>query len=127
MRATPLLSLLVLVGATACSPSGVGDSAAASSAGVTAIELSDFMLDPSSLTVTGPAVTIEVTSAGPTPHNLSIRDADGEIIAATDDLSSGDAATLRAQLEPGEYVIFCSLAGHESLGMTGTLTVTGSP
>jgi len=42
------------------------------------------------------------------------------------DLSTGESETISAELEPGEYTIFCSLAGHESLGMRGSLTVGGS-
>ena len=83
------------------------------------------MIDPSDVEVAGPMVTIEVTSDGPTPHNLTVRDADGTV-------GHGHGGPLRRRLgdhqrdlEPGTYTIFCSLAGHESLGMSGTLTVTG--
>ena len=74
--------------------------------------------------VAGPPVTIAVTNDGPTPHNLTVRDGNGEVVMATQDLSPGDAETISAELEPGAYVIFCSLAGHESLGMSGSLVVT---
>lgn len=127
MRALLLPLVALLVGVAGCAAPEGSDSppSSAASAETLAIELSDFMLEPSSLSVAGPAIAVDVTNAGPTPHNLSIRDAHGELVAETDDLSSGEAETLTAELEPGEYVIFCSLAGHESLGMTGTLTVTG--
>ncbi len=95
-----------------------------SSAPAEAIEvtLSDFKITPSSLT-SGSAVSIAVTSDGPTPHNLTIRDAADAVVAATADLSTGGTETIEADLDAGEYTIFCSLAGHESLGMRGTLTV----
>jgi len=32
--------------------------------------------------------------------------------------------TITGDLEAGDYTIFCSLAGHESLGMSGMLTVS---
>jgi plastocyanin len=88
-----------------------------------ALELADFMLDPSDLTVSGPTVAIEVSNAGPTPHNLTIRDAAGDLLAATMDLSRGETETLTVDLAPGTYTIFCALPGHESLGMRGVLTV----
>ena len=69
-------------------------------------------------------MTISVTNDGPTPHNLTVRDVDGTVLAGTDDLSVGSGEAITAELEPGEYTIFCALAGHESLGMSGTLTVT---
>ena len=84
------------------------------------------MIDPSDVEVDGPMVTIEVTSDGPTPHNLTVRDADGAVVMATEDLSAGDSETISATVEPGTYTIFCSLAGHESLGMSGSLVV-GAP
>jgi plastocyanin len=90
-----------------------------------AISVADFMIDPDDLTATGPMITFEVTNDGPTPHNFTVRNEAGEVVAATSDLSSGESETLDAKLEPGTYTIFCSLAGHESLGMSGTLTVTG--
>jgi len=98
----------------------------APSADALTVSVADFMIDPSDLEVAGSTITIDVTNDGPTPHNLSIRDADGEVLLATADLSVGDMETITGELEPGEYTIFCSLGGHESLGMSGTLTVTGS-
>lgn len=120
------LTVLTLLGLVACS----GPAASASqnpdeppAAGLE-IGLADFMIDPTDAEIAGPTVTISVTSDGPTPHNLTVRDAAGNVIMGTEDLSTGDSETISAELEPGEYTIFCALAGHESLGMSGTLTVT---
>ena len=123
----------MLIGLVACSAPAGGDgqsegtgaaTEAPAAADAVTINLMDFMIDPSELEATGPNVTIEVTSDGPTPHNLTVRDAAGEVVMATADLSAGDTETITADLEPGDYTILCSLAGHESLGMSGTLTVT---
>ncbi len=136
MRTTFLIPLLAL-GVAACSTAPAGSASPALSAATSAsesaapasdaIEVSvlDFMLEPSSVEVTGSTVTFNVTNDGPTPHNFTVRDASGEVLMATEDLSVGGTETISGELEPGEYTIFCSLPGHESLGMTGTLTVTG--
>ena len=60
------------------------------------INLADFMIDPSDVEAAGPTVTVEVTSDGPTPHNLTVRDADGTVLMATEDLSAGDTETISA-------------------------------
>ncbi len=128
MRLSVSLAALMLVLVACATPA---DDNSGTSAGTTsealAVSVSDFMIDPSDLEVTGPTVTIDVTNDGPTPHNLSVRNADGEVVMATADLSRDGMETITADLEPGEYVIFCSLAGHESLGMSGTLTVAEAP
>ena len=130
---TKFLIPALLIGLVACSsaaesdaPVSVAPSADAPSADALTVSVADFMIDPSDLEVAGSTITIDVTNDGPTPHNLSIRDADGEVLLATADLSVGDMETITGELEPGEYTIFCSLGGHESLGMSGTLTVSGS-
>ena len=125
---TRFLIPLMLLGLAACSASPAASDAPASenqSTDALAVTVSDFMIDPSELEVSGPTVTINVTSDGPTPHNLTVRDAAGEVVMATEDLSVDGTDTITGELEPGDYTIFCSLAGHESLGMSGTLTVTG--
>ena len=130
---TKFLIPALLIGLVACSstaesdaPASVAPSADAPSADALTVSVADFMIEPSDLEINGTTVTIDVTNDGPTPHNLSIRDADGEVLLATADLSVGDMETITGELEPGEYTIFCSLGGHESLGMSGTLTVSGS-
>jgi plastocyanin len=124
MRTRILIPILVL-GLVACSaPADSNAPASEAAADALAVNLMDFMIDPSELEATGPTVTMDVTSDGPTPHNLTVRDEAGEVVMATADLSVGDTETITADLEPGDYTILCSLAGHESLGMSGTLTVT---
>jgi plastocyanin len=116
MRTRLVLPVLLLALAACSSGDAPGDAIG--------VSVADFMIDPTEVEVAGPTVTIDVTNDGPTPHNLTVRDADGDVVMGTEDLSPGDAETISAELEPGEYVIFCSLAGHESLGMSGSLVVT---
>ena len=128
MRTYLLLAalLLGLVGCTApaASQASGSDASASAAAQSVAINVMDFMIEPNDVEVAGPTVTIDVTSNGPTPHNLTVRDASGQVVMGTEDLSAGDTATISAEIEPGKYTIFCALPGHESLGMSGTLTVT---
>ena len=98
----------------------VGPSAAA---GTTQIHVRDFTLDPKDLAVTG-TVSLAVTNDGPTIHNVSIRDASGKVVGATKDLTPGQSETLTVKIPGGSYTLFCSLPGHESLGIKGTLTVS---
>ncbi len=98
-----------------------------------AIALADFMITPATIDAVGPEVTFDVSNQGPTPHNFTIRDEAGNILGATADLSTGQAQSLPVTFPgPGTYIVFCSLPGHESLGVKGTLVVTapaaaGSP
>ena len=46
------------------------------------------------------------------------------VVGATKDLTSGQSETLSVDIPAGTYVMFCSLPGHESLGIKGSLTVT---
>lgn len=62
-------------------------------------------------------VALRVTNDGPTIHNLSVRDTSGRLRLRTSDLDPGASGTLSGRLAPGRYVAFCSLPGHESLGM----------
>lgn len=125
----PALALLATLAACSATTDTSAPASEAASSATTAtalsVTVSDFMIDPSDLEVAGPTVTVETTNDGPTPHNLTVRDASGEVVMATADLSTGESETISAELEPGDYTTFCSLAGHESLGMSGTLTVTG--
>lgn len=109
------------VPATADNP--VATAPAASGSAGTAIHVRDFALDPSSLSIPAGTVTLAVTNAGPTVHNVKIRDGAGEVLFGTADLREGEFESITGTLRPGEYVMFCSLAGHESLGITGPLTV----
>ena len=131
------VALGALLAVAACSPSATSPTGAPSTGAPvstanpgattpagTAIKVRDFALDPGSLSVTAGTVVLAVTNAGPTPHNVKIRDGAGEVLFGTKDLREGESEAISGSLVAGEYVMFCSLAGHESLGITGTLTVT---
>ena len=109
--------------AGSAAPSAPAAAGSALATDATPITVKDFALDPKDASVKG-SVSLAVTNAGPTIHNVTIRDESGKVLGATKDLRSGESETLTADLPAGSYVLFCSLPGHESLGIKGTLTVT---
>lgn len=105
--------------------SSPADSASPSSspaADATMILVRDFSLDPKDVSADG-TVSLAVTNEGPTIHNVAIRDASGSVVGTTKDLKEGESETLTVDIPSGLYALFCSLPGHESLGIKGTLTV----
>ena len=67
--------------------------------------------------------TFEVTNGGSATHNLQV-ERDGTEVAGTDSIAPGAATTLTVDLEPGEYVFYCSIGNHRAMGMEVTVTVT---
>ena len=129
-----VLATLALVACGASNPSATSNpapAATASSPGAVAeagntiaVTLSDFKISPATLTAKAGAVQFDVKNAGPTPHNLTIKDAAGKVLGATKDLKPGETAKLVVTLAAGGYTATCSLGGHESLGMKDSLTVS---
>ena len=82
------------------------------------IELTEFAIEPAEIPVpAGVPVTFDVRNTGSIEHDFTIAGVDG-----TASIASGQSATMEvAALEPGEYKVNCTIAGHESAGMTATL------
>src|SRR5262245_56839113 len=95
------------------------DSSQQVSAGGTSVALSEFALEPASVTVpVGGKLT--VVNNGTIEHNLSI---DGTDIK-TKNLGAGDSEVLDlSKLESGMYTMFCGVPGHKDQGMVGDLMV----
>lgn len=76
--------------------------------------------DKSSLTTKAGAVTITLDNPASIPHNVAIKgggvDEKGEVVTKA-------TSTVTADLKPGTYTFYCSVAGHEAAGMKGTLKV----
>jgi uncharacterized cupredoxin-like copper-binding protein len=89
------------------------------------VALTDFAITPAQVTLHGGEVVFQVANKGRTPHNLSLRDGSGAVVAHTRDLDPGQFTTMTLHLETETYSTFCSLPGHASLGMRGTVTVDG--
>ncbi|HUG83295.1 MAG TPA: multicopper oxidase domain-containing protein [Euzebya sp.] len=130
-----LLALLVSVMALQRSSDDVAlDSSAAAGAETTlvadaedatvaavGVDLAEFTIAPDPITV-APGGTLDVTNSGAIPHNLQLKGQ--ETTYGTTDLNAGDGAVIDlAGLEPGEYPMYCSIAGHESSGMAATLVI----
>jgi manganese oxidase len=86
------------------------------------VELSEFAISPGDLEVAAGG-TLEITNAGADEHDLAVVDHD----LGTPMLGAGESASLSLEgLEPGTYELLCTVPGHDSAGMTGTLTVHGA-
>lgn len=66
-------------------------------------------------------VTIDFNNPSAIGHDVAI-EKDGEEIGGTEVVSGGEASTT-VELEPGDYVFFCTVPGHREAGMEGPLTV----
>ncbi len=83
------------------------------------IGLSEYKIDPATLTAS-PDSEVTVKNDGTMPHNLAIEGTD----KATKNISPGESVSLALTgLKKGSYKIYCTIPGHESAGMRGTLII----
>ncbi|HET9104938.1 MAG TPA: plastocyanin/azurin family copper-binding protein [Solirubrobacteraceae bacterium] len=78
--------------------------------------------DPTSVSAKAGTVHIRFTNHAPIAHNLTLVSAGGNQVAATPTFT-GATKSLTVKLAPGTYTYFCSVPGHRTAGMQGTLTV----
>jgi uncharacterized cupredoxin-like copper-binding protein len=88
---------------------------------VVAISETEYKIDPANPTVAAGSVTFEVANDGSAPHDLEIEGNGVEEKTAT--IQPGDSDQLTVDLQPGTYTLYCTIDGHEDLGMKGELTV----
>lgn len=67
-------------------------------------------------------VTFDVTNEGEIPHDLAV-EGGGAKEAKTPLIDAGEKARLEVALEPGEFKLYCTVPGHEQLGMKTEVSV----
>jgi uncharacterized cupredoxin-like copper-binding protein len=80
--------------------------------------LKEWSVTSSYIVMKAGSLEFNVDNVGEDDHNLSIKDRDDTL--AVPPAGSGQ---LTVTLAPGTYTLYCSLPGHEDLGMSTTLTV----
>jgi plastocyanin len=68
-------------------------------------------------------VIIEFVNHGQDEHNLNAEDASEGRVGSIPNTAPNAHPSLTLTLRAGSYKLFCSLPGHEALGMKATLTV----
>jgi uncharacterized cupredoxin-like copper-binding protein len=113
---------------------GGGEGATAGPTSSLTISAIDIAFEPDSWTVTADAeADVTLNNDGALEHNwtalelgVSITTEDefdaGTVVAGTDDIAGGESGTVSATFAPGTYQVICTIAGHFSAGMTGSLT-----
>jgi len=91
--------------------------------GTLAVTSVDFGYELPSTDLAAGDYTIDLTNGGNATHDLVV-EKDGADVAATDTIGPGQTSSLTVTLEPGEYVFYCSVGNHRSMGMEVTVTVT---
>jgi plastocyanin len=97
-----------------------GGGTVAGAASTATIHLTEFALEPSSVTLASGG-TLAVHNDGSVQHDLAIEGTDFR----TPLIGGGESFNLSlAGLAPGTYNLICQVVGHASAGMRGTLVVT---
>jgi manganese oxidase len=112
------IGVLVMVAVLVLVVRGPSASGAPIDSSEVGIELNDFTIS-GDLAAPAGAVSLRVINAGHVAHNLSLVGG-----PSTPDLDAGERATLNlGELAAGSYQLICAVPGHESAGMSATLTV----
>jgi len=97
-------------------------SSASEAESITATE-ADFSISLDEDSLAAGSYEIQVVNNGSATHDLVV-ERDGSDVAESDDVGPGDTTTLSVDLEPGEYVFYCSIGNHRAMGMEITVEVT---
>ena len=84
----------------------------------------EFSLTLSRPSVSAGTTVVELVNAGQDEHNLHIRPAaGGPDVGAFPTVLPSHHLDQEFNLAPGTYTLYCSIPGHEALGMKATFTV----
>jgi plastocyanin len=78
--------------------------------------------DTTELTMAAGQPTIQFTNKSDTDHDVTIEDANGNVIGQSKVIANGSTA-VRFIAESDTYTFYCSVDGHREAGMEGTLTL----
>ena len=106
----------------AATPSAEAPADAAEGQTVTATE-GEMYIELSTEDLSAGSHTFEVVNEGSATHDFVV-ERNGQDVAATETIDPGGRTTLTVDLEPGEYVFYCSVGNHRAQGMEVTVTVT---
>ena len=125
-RATVLATAgLLSLGLAACGGGGGGDTAAAPDSDVevdaSVLGTDGLKFEPTELEAPAGEVAIELTSGDAVEHNVVIEEAGDEMVV---EAAAGQTNVGTIELEAGDYTFYCSIPGHRTAGMEGTLTVS---
>jgi plastocyanin len=95
-----------------------GGGATAGPSATPAVTLSDFTITPNAVSLPAGGGIIKIGNTGATAHNLNV----GTLASPSVDPGKSGEIDVKS-LKPGTYKMWCSIVGHEGLGMTGTVTV----
>lgn len=128
-RFKPVASVATLAVAAAlvlaaCGSAATTDRPVPSAATTIEVTADEYAFTPTALEAPAGPIAFHVTNAGNEEHEFEIFKGE-QVVDEVEGLVPGLDRTLVVTLEPGDYTFACLLAGHNSLGMTGTLTVTG--
>jgi hypothetical protein len=87
------------------------------------IGLTEYHVQPQSVSARAGLLTIEVHNYGRLSHNLVIALA-GHPVFSTKPIPPGQTSDLFANLAPGEYVMASTILADQALGAYGTLKVS---
>ncbi len=113
----PLIAALLL--ATGCG----GTPTVRERSGNFTVTLDDYLIRPQSIRVPkGGSLTVTVVNHGRLGHTFRIRSANHNVMNLTTIPPNGTKSRT-FKLAAGRYTMYCALANHEELGMSGTLVV----
>ncbi len=76
--------------------------------------------EPTELTADAGTVAVELQAGETVEHNFVVEELDNTQVVM---VQPGQSAVGTVELEPGTYTFYCSVPGHRTAGMEGTLTV----
>ncbi|MBI4329680.1 MAG: cupredoxin domain-containing protein [Chloroflexi bacterium] len=118
-----LLALPACGGGSSVGGADKGQSgAAAGPAQEVRVAMGDFYYDPGNITAKSGKVRFVLTNVGATAHRFSIK-VGNSVIATSNNVGAGREAVLEVDLQPGAYVLGCTLGDHEARGSVGKLTI----
>jgi FtsP/CotA-like multicopper oxidase with cupredoxin domain/plastocyanin len=121
--AVAVLIALVFDGLSKRQTTTVSAESARSAPTLVAVTLEDFSIAPATMkAAAGVPITLSVTNKGQSAHEVAV-DVNGTTMQTPMLQAGGGGSLSLPALQAGSYKVWCTVPGHEALGMTASLVV----